>query len=106
MRLLPTVVLVSVAALCSACPAAIAADYAADPPVTASPPTSPLLDPCPFQAETATQENFADTEVEPFVAVNPINPDNVVGVFQEDRWSDGARTGCSLPRRSTAARAT
>jgi BNR repeat-like domain len=73
--------------------AALASDYAADPPVTASPTTSPLLDPCPYQAETKTQTNFKDTEVEPLVAVNPTNQDNVVGVFQEDRWSDGGAHG-------------
>jgi hypothetical protein len=92
MRLLSPATFLVVATL-GVCPAAVAADYAADPPVTASPATSPLLDPCPFQAETETQENFEGTEVEPFVAVNPINPDNVVGVFQEDRWSDGGAHG-------------
>jgi hypothetical protein len=81
------------AVLCVAAPGALAADYAADAPVVASPATSPLLDPCPFQSETETQENFEDTEVEPLVAVNPINPDNVIGVFQEDRWSDGGAHG-------------
>jgi hypothetical protein len=75
-------------------PAAFAADYVADPPVVASPATSPLLDPCPFQPEVAGgEENFKDTEVEPLVAVNPLNPDNVVGVFQEDRWAGGGAHG-------------
>jgi hypothetical protein len=32
-------------------------------------------------------------EVEPQVAVNPTDPDNVVGVFQEERWSDGGAHG-------------
>jgi hypothetical protein len=73
--------------------AASAADYIAQSPVMASPATSPLLDPCPFQAETATQTNFANTELEPLVAVNPTNPENVIGVFQEDRWSDGGAHG-------------
>jgi hypothetical protein len=27
------------------------------------------------------------------VAVNPKNPQNVIGVFQEDRWSDGGAHG-------------
>jgi hypothetical protein len=85
-----------VVALMSA-PSAVAAppdaDYTAGRAVTASPGSSPLLDPCPFQAETDTQENFKDTEVEPLVAVNPTNPENVIGVFQEDRWSDGGAHG-------------
>src|SRR4051794_14790520 len=80
-------------ALAMASPAALAAGYTADPAVVANPAASPLLDPCPFQGETESQENFEDTEVEPLVAVNPTNPDNVVGVFQEDRWSDGGAHG-------------
>jgi len=56
------------AALACAVPGALAADYAPAAPVVASPATSPLLDPCPFQSETSTQENFKDTEVEPLVA--------------------------------------
>ncbi len=93
MRLLAVALATTGAALALVCPAAFAADYSADAPVVASPPTSPLLDPCPFQPETAAQENFKDTEVEPLVAVNPTDPDNVVGVFQEDRWSDGGAHG-------------
>jgi hypothetical protein len=34
--------------------------------------------------------NYIDTAVEPFVAVNPANPNNIIGVYQQDRWSDGA----------------
>ena len=81
------------AAAVAAVPAALAADYTPGAPVLASPALSPLPDPCPFQGETETQENFKDTEVEPLVAVNPTNPDNVIGVFQEDRWSDGGAHG-------------
>ena len=32
---------------------------------------------------------FLFSEVEPWVVVNPGNPKNVVGAFQEDRWSSG-----------------
>ena len=71
------------AAAVAAGPAALAADYTPGAPVLASPALSPLPDPCPFQGETETQENFKNTEVEPLVAVNPTNPDNVIGVFQE-----------------------
>jgi photosystem II stability/assembly factor-like uncharacterized protein len=71
-----------------------AADYVVGPGVIASPATSPLPDPCPFQAENPPdQVNFANTEVEPQIAVNPTNPSNVIGVFQEDRWSDGGAHG-------------
>ena len=72
---------------------ALAADYVAGPAVTASPTTSPLMDPCVYQGETETQTNYEDTEVEPQVAINPTNQDNVVGVFQQDRWSDGGAHG-------------
>jgi hypothetical protein len=36
---------------------------------------------------------YPDTEVEPFVAVNPTNPANLIGVFQQDRWPDGGARG-------------
>jgi hypothetical protein len=73
---------------------AATSDYTAGAPVVASPATSPLPDPCPFQAENPpTQVNYLSTEVEPQVAVNPANPQNVIGVFQQDRWSDGGAHG-------------
>src|SRR3954447_16280940 len=73
--------------------AASAQDYSAGAPVLASPATSPLPDPCPYQAESADQVNYKDTEVEPQGAVNPTDPNNVIGVFQEERWSDGGAHG-------------
>src|SRR5580765_1325704 len=82
-----------VAAVLVAAPVVLASDYVASPVVVASPPVSPLPDPCPYQGETATETNYANTEVEPQVAVNPTNPDHVIGVFQEDRWSDGGAHG-------------
>lgn len=36
---------------------------------------------------------FLDSEVEPWVDVNPTNPDNIVGAFQQDRWSNGGARG-------------
>jgi hypothetical protein len=33
--------------------------------------------------------NYPNTEVEPFVAVNPTNLNNIIGSYQQDRWSDG-----------------
>src|SRR6266511_2108094 len=48
--------------------------------------------PSPFAACTVggnpTSINYPNAEVEPFVAVNPTNPNNIIGVFQQDRWSD------------------
>jgi hypothetical protein len=40
---------------------------------------------------------YPDTEVEPFVAVNPTNPANLIGVFQQDRWPDGGARGLVAP---------
>lgn len=37
--------------------------------------------------------NYVNAEVEPFVAVNPTNPANIVGVWQQDRWNDGGAHG-------------
>ena len=33
---------------------------------------------------------YLNAEVEPFVAVNPTNPNHLVGAWQQDRWSGGA----------------
>lgn len=38
-------------------------------------------------------ENFRGSEVEPFVAVNPLDPLHLIGVWQQDRWSNGAANG-------------
>jgi Neuraminidase (sialidase) len=37
--------------------------------------------------------NYPNSEVEPFVAVNPTNPSNIIGVFQQDRWDNGGAHG-------------
>src|SRR5262245_35586136 len=37
--------------------------------------------------------NVPASEVEPTLAVNPTNRDNVVGVWQQDRWSNGGARG-------------
>src|SRR5256885_14821148 len=37
--------------------------------------------------------NFVNSEVEPFVALNPAKPSNIVGGFQQDRWSNGGAHG-------------
>jgi hypothetical protein len=36
---------------------------------------------------------YRNAEVEPFVAINPRNPLNLVGVWQQDRWSSGGAQG-------------
>jgi len=68
--------------------AAVAGTYTADPPVNASSPS-------PFAACTVggPGTNFVNSEVEPFVDVNPTDPNNVIGVYQQDRWSNGGAHG-------------
>jgi hypothetical protein len=36
---------------------------------------------------------YPNTELEPWVQTNPANPDNMIGGFQQDRWSDGGARG-------------
>lgn len=38
-------------------------------------------------------QNFLHSEVEPWIDVNPTNPRNLVGAFQQDRWSNGGARG-------------
>lgn len=83
----------SVALLVGTAPSASAYAYTVDPPVLASGP-SPFAG-CTVGATPGAHPgvNYLDTEVEPFVAVNPTNPDNLIGAFQQDRWSDGGAHG-------------
>jgi hypothetical protein len=37
--------------------------------------------------------NYPDAEVEPWVSVNPSHPNNIIGVWQQDRWSNGGARG-------------
>jgi hypothetical protein len=46
---------------------------------------------CSNDAQTGT--NNVNAEVEPYVTVNPTNPANLVGVWQQDRWSNGGAHG-------------
>lgn len=51
--------------------------------------------PSPFASCTvgAPGTNYVNAEVEPFIAVNPANPSNLIGVVQQDRWSNGGAHG-------------
>jgi hypothetical protein len=68
--------------------AAQAGVFTAGTPVQVSV-TNPLIGCQPDGAGT----NFANAEVEPFVAVNPTDADNIVGVYQQDRYSNGGAKG-------------
>ncbi|HSN45070.1 MAG TPA: hypothetical protein VLW08_01825, partial [Casimicrobiaceae bacterium] len=52
---------------------------------------SPFTEGCDGAASSGTV--YAGAEVEPMLAVNPANPDNLVGVWQQDRWSNGSARG-------------
>src|SRR5205085_5879223 len=53
--------------------------------------------PSPFATCTAGSGpgavNYTNAEVEPWVAVNPANPSNIIGAWQQDRWNDGGAHG-------------
>ena len=71
---------------------------------------------CPTGSAGSDSVNYPNTEVEPFVAVNPTNG-KIIGVFQQDRWNDGGakangaagqrtvRAGCVTLRSSARVRA-
>jgi hypothetical protein len=75
---------------------ALAAPYTLGPQVLASG-TSPFLG-CPFGAADANSVVYDNTEVEPQVAVNPTDPANIIGAFQQDRWNDGGARGLVAAR--------
>ena len=41
--------------------------------------------------------NYLNSEVEPWVDVNPTNAQNIVGAVQQDRWSNGGARGLVAP---------
>jgi hypothetical protein len=75
--------------------AATAATFTAGPLVQASG-TSAFAgctaDDVPGQTGTDST-NYLHSEVEPWIDVNPTDTDNLVGIFQQDRWSDGGARG-------------
>ncbi len=46
---------------------------------------------CDIAGQTGT--NYLNAEVEPWVAVNPTDPANIIAVWQQDRWSNGGARG-------------
>jgi hypothetical protein len=65
-----------------------------DANASASPVLTRVSGPSPFThcADTlgiGKTTNYPNADVEPFVAVNPRNPHNVIGVYQSDRFNEG-----------------
>src|SRR6266540_1716288 len=58
-------------------------------------PLSLVSGPSPFASCTigGPGTNYVNAEVEPWVDVNPADPTNIIGVFQQDRWSNGGAHG-------------
>ncbi|WP_250491465.1 sialidase family protein [Caballeronia sp. INML2] len=55
----------------------------------------PVSGPSPFASCTIGGPGtiYVNAEVEPWLAVNPANPSNLIGVWQQDRWSNGGAHG-------------
>jgi hypothetical protein len=71
---------------------ASAGPYSSTPPVQASG-VSPFAGCTADDVGGQAGTNFPNTEVEPWIDVNPTNSSNVVGIYQQDRWSDGGARG-------------
>ena len=75
------------------------------PNPTPTPTTSPALSglvstASAFTAACAGVPNsgtlYANAEVEPHLAINPTNANNLIATWQQDRWSDGASQGIAV----------
>jgi hypothetical protein len=55
--------------------------------------TSPFLNCTADAIGSQSGTVFLHSEVEPWIDVNRMNTDNVVGIFQQDRWSNGGSRG-------------
>jgi hypothetical protein len=72
-----------------------AAPLTVTPPVSISIPT-PFAQGCGGATEgslAGANFNYPNSEVEPWLAVSPTNPNDVAGFWQQDRWSDGGAHG-------------
>jgi hypothetical protein len=82
--------LIAIAALASGTLLAFAGTALASSVVAVSGPGSPYAG-CSNAGQSGT--NFVSAEAEPYVGINPANSANIVGVFQQDRWSNGGAHG-------------
>ena len=67
-----------------------ASSYVASPMVQVSG-ASPFAGDCGLAGQPGT--NYRNSEVEPWVDVNPADTNNIIGAWQQDRWSNGASRG-------------
>ena len=54
---------------------------------------SPFVPGCAGAGHDSTGTLNEEAEVEPWVAADPTDPNNVAGAWQQDRWSDGGAHG-------------
>jgi len=99
MRLrIPFVLGLALASLLAACGGGSSSSSTPNP-ATITPPSTALVrvsqaSPYPTGCNGAsTGINYEDAEVEPYLAINPANPSNLVGAWQQDRFSDGGAHG-------------
>jgi hypothetical protein len=99
MKKLTPLVALAAMAVCIAVGTAGASVYVVTGPTLASAGPSPFAAGCGGPGEafhTATEVapvNFAATEVEPWIEVNPQDPLDLAAFWQQDRWSDGGAHG-------------
>src|ERR671921_2057861 len=67
-----------------------ASSFAAGPTVQVSG-ASPFDANCGLAGQDGT--NYPNSEVEPYVEVNPNDGNNLIGAWQQDRWSNGGSRG-------------
>lgn len=95
----------AVALLLSACGSGSGGDSSATTgtgtPPTVPPPSTGLVSlTSGFSPTCAGVPNagtlYQNAEVEPHLAINPTNPNNLIGTWQQDRWSDGGSQGIAV----------
>ena len=90
---------VAVSAALALCAAPVVGGVASAAPFGFGPATivsgASTLTGCTAGASADFAAAYDNTEVEPQVAVNPTNPNEIIGVAQQDRWPDGAARGLS-----------
>lgn len=91
-RAVRTLVLLASLSLLLAVPAAAVPFEASEPVAVSSETASPLPVDCD-DFEDQDGEVFLNSEVEPWVDVNPGDPDHLVATWQQDRWSNGGSRG-------------
>src|SRR5437763_975523 len=78
---------------------ASAAPYAATVVQASGTPSPPANGDSPFASCDISgflipgETNYVNTELEPLVAVNPTDPSNIIGVYQQDRYTFGGARG-------------